>query len=207
MRENTYYVLDELVNKGLVTFKVPEKKRRKVYSAQDPSLLLALHDQRRGVIEAALPDIKTLYEHRQNKPKFEFFEGLEEIQKIYLRTVHSEAVYALGSTRELSERMPEFYKEYFRQLRLNNVILKDILSAPSKHAGIEAKRILTSLYDVWALPEEYGDFPTDILVWDEHVAIIALSEPYFGTMITHPQIAKSFKMVLELLHSTLDRVE
>lgn len=206
-RTNTYYVLDLLKEKRLIKTVEREGSKRKSYEAEDPNLLLALHDRKRELLSQALPDIRTLYEKRENKPTFEFYEGLEEIQSIYLRTLSSEIVYALGSTKELAEKMPNFYKSFFEKLKEKKVILKDILSHPSKDvAAFEAKAILQSLYDVWTLPAEYGDLPTDILVWKDYVAIIALGDPFFGTVITHPQIAETFRIVMKVLHEQLERV-
>ena len=102
--------------------------------------------------------------------------------------------------------MPEFYKEYFQGLKKNKVIMKDILSYPSKDdAAAPAKQVLKSLYDVWLIPKKYGDFPTDILVWKDNVAIIALNEPFFGTVLTHKQIADTFRIVMNVLHGHLER--
>ncbi|MBT4857092.1 hypothetical protein HON52_02795 [Candidatus Uhrbacteria bacterium] len=205
-RTNLYYVLDLLMEKGLVRPQTKPDQKRKNYIAEDPSLLLTMHDQKREQISKLLPDISALYERRPNKPTIQFFEGIKEIKKIYLQTLSSQSIYAMGSTKELSTRMPKFYKEYFQSLKKKGIVMKDILSYPSKdYAAPEARKALKALYDVWVIPKKYGDFPTDILVWNDNVAIISLGKPLFGTVITHKEIADTFRIVMDVLHEKLER--
>jgi hypothetical protein len=53
------------------------------------------------------------------------------------------------------------------------------------------------------LPERYKDLPTDILVWDDNVALITLEEPYFGTVLHNAPLAQTMRMILGLLGERL----
>ena len=61
------------------------------------------------------------------------------------------------------------------------------------------------MYDFKILPEKYSDFPTDILVWNDNIALITLTEPIFGTVITNPTLAQTFKYIFEMVREGVEQ--
>lgn len=59
--------------------------------------------------------------------------------------------------------------------------------------------ILRGLYEARYLPSEHQDFPTDLLIWKDNVALITLQEPIFGTILTNPLLAKTFRIIFSNL--------
>jgi hypothetical protein len=53
------------------------------------------------------------------------------------------------------------------------------------------------------LPSEYGELPTDMLIWEDNIALLTLEEPIFGTVITSPLLAKSYRIIFRALHDRL----
>jgi hypothetical protein len=49
------------------------------------------------------------------------------------------------------------------------------------------------------LSAENKDLPTDILIWDDSVALISLSQPIFGTVLTNKYLAQTFKGLFFLI--------
>ena len=91
-----------------------------------------------------------------------------------------------------------------KKVAQKKILFKDILTAPSKEGVASTSSVnASSLYTSKFLPAEYKDAPVDILVWDDHVAIIALTEPVFGTVLTHKNIAETLKMVVSILWRSL----
>ena len=204
-RTNCYHILQGLKSKGLAEEQT--KGKRKVYLPRDPRALLHALERKRDVVERMLPDLQILYTTQKNKPKIRFYEGWEEVKEVYWETTKAQEIRAFGSTKRLSDIDPQFLAKYWDLIKKRGVIFNDILTAESKESMEEFRKILGELYDVSLLPPEYGDLPTDMLVWDNHVAIITLSEPIFGTVLTNASLAKTFRVILDIMSKKLKNIE
>lgn len=204
-RTNCYHVLGRLKERGLI--EEQQRGKRKVYVARDPRALLEGLEQKREMVQKLLPDLRGLYSVPKNKPKIRFYEGWEEVKEIYWETTRAEEVRALGSTKRLSDLDSQFLHQYWGLIKKRGVIFYDILTAGSKESMEEFRTILGALYDVSLLPSDYGDIPTDILIWDDNVALIALNEPIFGTVLTNASLAKTFRVILDIMSKKLKNID
>lgn len=199
---NSYHLLHSLKDKGLISEQLNGK--RKLYIANDPEAIIHMLDLKRKAAEQVVPDLRGLFKLQKNKPKIRFYDGLEQVKRIYLNTLSAKKIYGFGSTKLLSELVPDLYKYYLEQLQKRGVIFYDILTHASKSNGApEMKEILKGLYDMKFLPEEYVDQPTDMLFWDDSIALITLEEPIFGTVITSPLLFKTFIIIFDVIWKKL----
>lgn len=197
-RTNCYNILSELKNSSLI--EEQEKGKRMAYIASDPEALLRAIQKKKEAVERLLPDLRALYTVQKNKPKIRFYDGFEQVKEIYWQATNTEKLLALGSTKHLTERDPKFFAAWEREVQKKQVVLQDLITNPSQSVGVqETQQILKGLYDFRILPEKYRDFPTDILVWNNNIALITLKEPIFGTMITSDLLAQTFRYVLEMV--------
>jgi len=119
-------------------------------------------------------------------------------------TLSAKKIYGFGSTKLLYELAPELYEYYLEQLRQKKIIFYDILTYTSKSNGAPImKEMLKDFYDMKFLPKEYADQPTDILFWDDNIALITLEEPIFGTVITSPLLFKTFAVIFDVIWKKL----
>jgi sugar-specific transcriptional regulator TrmB len=196
-RTNCYNVLQALEEKGLI-----EKNRvggKKTYVARDPEALLRSWQRKKDTIEQLIPDLRGIYTTQINKPKVQFYEGEYQVQEIYQRSLKAKEIMAIGSTNQLSIALPEFTQYYFRELKRLNIIFYDILSKDSEKMATNGKDLLKGLYDFRLLGTENKDLPTDILIWDDSIALISLSQPLFGTVLTNKYLAQTFKGLFRLI--------
>lgn len=202
-RTNCYNVLESLSDKGLI--EVQKHGNRKAYIAADPEALLRNLETKKTAVERLLPDLRALHTVQKNKPAIRFYEGWEQVKQIYWQTLEGNEIYAIGSTKYLSELQHSFFATFAKGLKEKGVMLYDILSNES---GQEHARMLANLlkghYDYAVVPKQFPDFETDILVWGDHVAIIALKEPIFGTVLTNPLLAQSFKTMFKIMRLGID---
>lgn len=199
-RTNCYNILHELKEKGLLIEQ--EKQKRKAYLAADPESLLRTLEEKRELIDRILPDLRGLYTIQKNKPKIKFYEGFEQVKQVYWSTLSGKEkrIYALGSTKELSDLEPQFFSRYVNEIKDRSIVLQDILSHDSGlKIAPKTKQIMGIFYDVKILPQKYQEFPTDILLWDDTIALITLQEPIFATVLTSPLLAKTFQIILSIL--------
>lgn len=199
-RTNCYNILHELKEKGLLVEQ--EKQKRRAYLAADPDALLRSLEEKRELVNRMLPDLRGLYTVQKNKPKIKFYEGFEQVKNVYVQTlsVTDKKIFGLGSTKELSNLDPHFFQKYMEAMKDQSIILQDILSHDSgEQAAPSTKKIMGALYDVKLLPLKYQELPTDILLWDDTIALITLREPIFATVLASPLLAKTFRIILSVM--------
>jgi HTH-type transcriptional regulator, sugar sensing transcriptional regulator len=203
-RTNCYNILNSLKSMDLI--EEHRHSKRKAYIASDPESLFRRLDKKRSIVQEILPDLRGIYSTQKNKPKIKFYEGKEQIKEIYLATLKAEKILGIGSTKQLSDFSPKFYTNYLNEIKNRGIIFYDILSHSSKEKGApEMKNMLKGLYDVNFLPERYKDLPTDILIWDDNIALITLKEPVFGTILNNSLLAETFKIIFDILKDKIQR--
>jgi len=199
-RTNTYNVLRALKDRGLI--KQELHRKRKAYLAADPQALILNWEKQKIDLEKMIPDLRALYTTNKNKPGILFFDGFEQVKEIYLSSLatNDKKIFAFGSTNLLSNLERNFFIHFEQKIRDNGIALVDILTSASKERALtETKKIIGGMYDFKLLPEKYRDQPTDILIWDNNIALVTLEVPVFGTIITSPLLADTFKMIFELI--------
>ncbi|KKU48632.1 hypothetical protein A3H10_04855 [Candidatus Uhrbacteria bacterium RIFCSPLOWO2_12_FULL_46_10] len=203
-RTNCYHLLQGLKDKGLIAEQL--NRKRSAYLARDPQAFRRSLERRREVIERLLPDLENLYTSQKYKPALHFYDGFEEVKELYLLPFSSNttAMIGLGSTAKLDKLDSKFHDHWYAQCKKHKIILKDILTYTSgEKAAMAAKNIQGDLYDYRLLPDDYKNFPTDMLVWSDRVAIFALQEPIFGALIVSPLIAETFRIMFDVMWKAL----
>lgn len=201
-RTNCYHILESLEEKRLIISET--KGKRKAYLARDPQSLLFELERKKEIAEKLIPDLRALFISEKNKPQVRFFEGWPEVKQIYEQTLTAEKIIAIGSTEKLSELESGFLEWYERKLNQKKIIFYDILTAATREKT--AKALLAArgaLHEIKFLPNRLGDLPTDILIWDNNLALITLEQPIFGTVLTSPVLVQTFRALFGLLWEKL----
>jgi sugar-specific transcriptional regulator TrmB len=196
-RPHCYSLLQSLKQKMLIVDKT--KGKRKMYFANDPTVLVQELEQRRIAMEKALPELRSQYAKLTQQPMIRFFEGMAQAKHLYemLLDSRNKEVLGLSSTKLVFERLG---RKYFGNLEKSmferGIRIKDILTKESYvEAGMLTKSNLRQLYTFKQLPEKAGDLPIDIMIWDDHVALISLEQPIFATLITNQAIADAMRIM------------
>lgn len=197
-RTNCYNILLVLKEKGLI--EEERKGKRKAYIASDPEALLRTLEKKKEAVERLLPDLRGLYTLQKNKPKIHFYEGWEQVKEIYLQTLRAKEIFAIGSTKHLHSVDEKFLQKFFEEIKIREIILNDILNSDSgEKIAKQTKELLKGYYDVRVLPKNIENFKTDILIWDDNIALITLEEPIFGTVLTNKLLAETFRIIFNVM--------
>ncbi|HEY4509051.1 MAG TPA: helix-turn-helix domain-containing protein [Candidatus Paceibacterota bacterium] len=198
LRTNCYNTIQTLQEKDVVGEQ--RKGSRKIYIARDPQSLKLSLARRIEAVDRILPDLRGLYATQKNKPTFQFYDGFEEVKQIYEISLSAESIYATGSMNKLENLDPKFFSKYIKSINKNKIIFYDLLSKDSQSQSFKTITNLTnSLYSTKFMPEQYKESLTDLFVWDNNIALISLDEPIFGTIITNPPLAQTFKTLLKII--------
>ena len=196
-RPNCYKILQSLKEKGLI--EEQRKDKRKAYLASDPIALVQTLERRKEAMNKMLPDLRALYTTQKNKPEIRFYDGLEQVKQIFHQTLAAKEILGIASTKKLFALSPEFFDKYRQEIKKRGIDFRDILSHPSgEESGPKTKEELRGFYELKILPEKYGEISTDILVWDDNVALIVTDKPIFGTVLTNKHMAQTFRILFEL---------
>lgn len=200
-RTNTYNVLRSLTDKSLI--KAQTVSSRKAYIARDPETLVTEVEQKKKAITKLVPELRMLYKAQVHKPQIQFFEGWEEVKNVYISCLEAKQIISAGSPGQLMQTDPKFFAWYNKALSKKKVIYYDIINTASKKTIPETKKFLGQLYQAKVIPAKFQSIPTDILVWNDKVAIISLDQPIFGTVLVNANVAKSFEIIFSLLWEQL----
>jgi sugar-specific transcriptional regulator TrmB len=202
-RTNCYHVLRELEEKQLIQVQISGK--RKAYLARDPESIVATLEKKREAATRVVPELRELYTTQKNKPKIRFFSGWEEVREIYIQTLSAQKISFIASTEHLSAIDEKFFQWYNQEFKKRKIITDDLLNFTAKEKT--AKQILAiqdALHSIKFLPERHKDLPTEIVIWNDNVALITFEKPIFGTIITNPALAKTFKTIFGMLWENLE---
>lgn len=201
-RSNCYHVLAGLKAKSLITER--QRGKRIQYAPKDPHALLLSIESKKSVVEDLLPDLQALYGAKSNKPRVHFYEGFDEVKAIYERSLETEFIKAFGSTKQLAALDSIFFTHYFKELKQRGIILRDIVTYESGAEPLsQAQEILGALYEPVLLPKKYENLLTDMLLWDDTVALITLKEPIIGTVLVDKELARTFNAIHDSLYEQI----
>jgi sugar-specific transcriptional regulator TrmB len=197
-RTNCYNILNSLKDKDVVNEQLKGKK--KVYIARDPKSLKLNLERKIESLDKLVPDLEAIYITQKNKPIFRFFDGWYEVKEIYKLSLEAKNIYAIGSTEKLLETEASFFEKYINEVKKRNIIFNDFLKKDSNKKSEDViKRLGGELYFINSLPEKFKGNLTDILIWEDNIALIALEEPIFGTIIKNKPLADTFRTILDIL--------
>jgi sugar-specific transcriptional regulator TrmB len=197
-RTNCYNILRELDDLDLVDRK--RNKARFIYIAQNPNSILRAMDKKRDNISKILPELFDIYKIQKNKPTVEYYDGLDQVEDIFLQTLNStEEILSVESTKLLYKIDQKFFLDYDKELRRKQIFTRDILS-PDSGTGYAAsvKAIQGAYYKYRRMPAGAKNFASQILIWNNNVAHIAFEQPYFGTIMRSEAIASAMRSLFEM---------
>ena len=196
-RPNCYGIIEKLIDRKLVQ-SYPEGKRL-VYGANDPVALERYEESRFQAIRELIPDLAFLSKSKDNKPKIKFLKGFDQVKEIWLMSLDSDHIRGITSTKELYRNSPSFFTHYHKKLKERKILLQDIITKDSTN-GPTKKTIaeMGNLYETRILPAQYSTLPTDILIWDDNVALMNITDPVSATVITEKNMADTFRILFDL---------
>lgn len=198
-RPTTYLILEELRKKGLVTL-IP-KPNKTIYTAQSPQQLIEEQREREEIIQEKMPELLAMYNSQKEKPKISFYEGEENIVKLYEEIFKEKEVDIYGSINSLS---PEAEKQLEKNLHLietNGSKVRELLQADSKSIRFQQKNN-SEMHRIKIAPEQYK-FPTDNLIFGNKLAIFSYKDTPQAVVIESSDVVATYKSVFEILWKSI----
>lgn len=205
-RSNCYALLDRLVELELAS-KVDENKKFTYYPASPTAFKTLLNkaleetEQQIQELDRRLPQMLSEYHSGGEQPKVKHHKGKKELREMYIKQMEQAGreLYFIRSTADISyfgletmrtiRQLAPKYKK--RRLGITPIIVNTPLD-PRKDSRGGLKR-------AWIKGEEYTASVEWVVSGDEVQAIVLKDEGY-GVSIDHPELAESFRQIMQLLY-------
>lgn len=210
-RTNTYKLLETLEQKGLVSRDDTQKKLR--YWANNPSVLLDSIKKQRQDIETAekrfqdtLPTMLSEYLKHSDQPLVRYFNGRDEIKKIYndqistgetVTFVHSAELVRSFGTQDIHLIRNQFPANNIHRHVFYPDVSYQLPEGEARLPVAESDRLMKTSR-TWLHEGDYT-LPVEWSVYGDKLSVVSLGTEFVGMIIESPQIAASFREILALL--------
>lgn len=207
-RPTTYVQIEFLKKRGLVSTQTKGKKQ--LFIAEDPSQLEILVgeeekeiEHKKEELERILPELSNLFNLAEEKPHVRFFEGKEGLMRMQdaFLSAREKSIVAIASLDDVLRVFPTHPQSYAPR-RVQRGISSRLIYTTTRGPFLEEldkEMLRESKY----VPPEKFSFNADMTIYDDKVAIAALTGKISGVIIQHAQLADSFRGIFKLLWNTV----
>lgn len=193
-RTTVYNTLSYLITKGLVSKII--RKGVTYYTATEPEKLRDELEEKKNLIEAALPELNNLRTLIQTTSKVELYEGFKGVHTILSHVFKTkQQVYYFGgyhNSLEILKHLPA----YARALRIERKIPAKIVIEPaddevfhtSKYKSITEMRFNRAL----------KDFPLMVFIYGNNVGMYTVKGELVGVRITNKEFSIAMRMIFDI---------
>lgn len=202
-RTTIYKALDNLTEKGLVSFVI--KENRKYFEAADPENLkenIKTEEEKlkekKETVEKILPDLKQLFKTSKPEQEANIYKGIKGLKTVFndiLQTLKEGEEYLAFGVPEHAQIFWGYFEEFNNVLQKNKVKCK-IIFDESAEKNIESCKKYG--YGVKTLPKEYMT-PAEVNIFKNKTAIVLWGKNPIAFLIKSSDVANSFKSYFNLL--------
>ena len=191
-RTTAYDIIESLKNKGLISKLIRGKKT--IFSATNPHNLEEILEQQKHTLKRILPELLTVANALDSKPKIRFFEGQNGITDVYEDTLlyPDQELLAWVTDEALSQFNISFLNEYYLSRRVEKKIwtrtIAPDVEAMRGYKEIDEKSLRktrlseASIFPIRVEINLYGKNKIGIMSFGEHFGMIIESEKIFETL-------------------------
>jgi len=197
-RTTVYLLIDSLTEKGLLSLTAQGKK--KLYIPASPEDLISMAEAKHaqlaqtiGSLTDELPQLQALFNMSHQKPKIRYYEGIEEVKKIYEDTLSAEKIYVQCMSQQAIPLMNGYIEEYMIRMIRRMIHTKEIVSDSEADKKYQ-QEYTTSRNQIICIPAKFIT-NTDYFIFGDNVAFITYKDSVpVGVVISDPEIARFEKI-------------
>src|SRR3989338_1296229 len=207
-RPTTYVQIESLKKMGLVSSQVKGKKQ--LFIAESPDQLefviereIKTIEDKKAELARMMPELSGLFNVSGDKPQVRFFEGKEGLIKMQDEMLRSKSkeIVSFSSADGILKHFPTHPKDYSPR-RVQKGIRSRLIYTSSGGPILKEHDEKMLREAKFVSPEEFP-FKSDIVIYDNNVAISALEGKTVGIIISHRELADSFRALFELVWNSL----
>jgi sugar-specific transcriptional regulator TrmB len=197
-RTTVYDIVESLKQKGLIS--ITKRNKKIFYFAEDPRALKMQLEEKQGVLSRILPELLSVTNTLEKKPKIRYFEGEGGIKEVYKDTLrfHDQELLGWGSEKALENFDADFLNDYYVPARIKNKIFVRAIAPDNavwqKYKVLDEK----SLRKLKLIPKDKFPFEVEInLYGKKNIAIFSFQEK-IALIIESEKIFITLKSIFEL---------
>lgn len=191
-RTTVYDIIESLKKKGLLT--QANRGKKTFFSASNPHKLEDDLEEKRHVLKRMLPELLSMANTLDAKPKVQFFEGFEGIKEVYKDTLHfpDQELLAWVSNEAIGVFDSDFLNNHYLPKRVVKkiwvrAIAPDVQEMQGYKEIDENSLRKTRLTDAQAFPLKieinlYGKNKIAVMSFEEKFGMIIESQKFFETL-------------------------
>lgn len=196
-RPTCYLVLDELLQKGLVSIAASLKKTK--YRAESPDILKKQAETQMITAQRLSGDLLKIFNQKAEGPTMRYFSGQKAIQGIFddvLKVKSREYLY-IGSGKDVIDTVGKDYiDEWLKQRIEKNIIAKSI--------RMKSTEVMEDIYQTNIMRElkiapEGIHIAETIFIYDNKVAIISTPQENFGFIVENKEFSNTMRGLFSAL--------
>ncbi len=196
-RTTVYHVLENLKKRGLVGTTAVKKK--KLYFAQSPKKLAHELDEKKSALEKMMPELLSLSNLIEKKPKIQYFDGIGGIKTILEDELSASDIKMMGWCTEnyLNTIGEEYFETYFTPKRIKQKIYFHMIAPKSDHYLKLQEKSTELFWTIKMMSHENIPLKTDIIVYGNSKTSIISYNENIGLIIDSQSIHDTLKTIFE----------
>lgn len=202
-RVNTYYILDQLQAKGLVSQSWFEGK--KIFSATHPNHLVNLAEHKLSTAKEALPELLSIYNIIDYKPRIQYFEGeqglasiLEDILAICLNLPPEKREILEFISPDSAITMIKDEQLKFVEERIKNKIFLRWIAPDTEFSRTFLKDAKSAYRELRLIDPNKFPLTTEVDIYGDKMALFGSKEHPLGVIIEHKEMVETQRQIFEL---------
>jgi predicted transcriptional regulator len=190
-----YHVMDRLKNKGYVF--EPMQKGVKCFAPADPTKIFKNAKSAVDEFKFMLPLMRAMQVKSEDKPRIEFYEGIDGVLSVYRMYNHAKQARFLTSIKRLSQLIPEEVDVWVKHAEMGLFKGGSWHLVPNTATDLSwGKKVAKAGQNVRKLPKGI-DCEMDFAIIDDKLGITSF-DPFFVVLIHSEGIARSAATLFDL---------
>ena len=191
-RRNVYDALEQLLQKGLVSYTISNNK--KYWNAVHPEKVSSLMKENEELVSSVIPDLILKFNTTKLKQTVEVFEGIGGMKTFYDDMTKAKEIIMLFASGKAYKRMPFYMKQWDNKINKAKIKVRALLSSDAYKEPFKNYQYGT----IKILPPNFYS-PTQIFIYGNKSAVAIWSEEPIATLITSDEITNGFRKYFEFL--------
>lgn len=199
-RPTVYVVLQYLEQKGFVSKVIKGKKT--LFTPQHPRKLVAEAEIHLKELQEIMPQMESLFQREQGKPRIMIYEGKEELDRAYDESFITKGEIVWMGTLKLSqEAFPRTFRKIGYVKMSSGFRIRELVDE-SEESKKYAEQVRGQYHLVRFIPRELLPFEVDIGIFGDRALITSVKKEYFTISIESAEIARAFRTIFEVMWQT-----
>lgn len=197
-RTNTYDAIQGLIDRRLVSITTQGKKR--LFTAEPPEALESIIKEKENKLKDLLPELRSLHNVSEFKPKIRFYPGIEGYKSVYEDTLSASGklLFGIYSSKDIIDVLGiDFIRHIIDERVKRGINLRVIRPKKTEVAGLWPAT-KEELRDVRLAPDGMT-FPIVTFVYDNKVIYLSSKEETFGLIVESQDIAEAHQSYFQAL--------